>query len=71
MLGVNDFRTEQAYFREKQKLHNRCLHGYGTVCGLMVVALPPPKVCKTEADHEREKRVAVLEARSSSDWTRS
>lgn len=62
MLGVNDFRTEQTYFREKQKLHNRCLHGYGTVCGLMVAALPPPKVCKTEADHERENRIAVLEA---------
>ena len=31
MLGVDDFRGEQSYFRDKHKLHNRCLHGYGTV----------------------------------------
>jgi hypothetical protein len=37
MLGANDFKAEQDYFREKIKLHNRCLHGYGTVCGLLVV----------------------------------
>lgn len=45
MLGVHDLRTEQAYFREKAKLHNRCLHGYGTVCGLMLVAAPAPPSC--------------------------
>jgi hypothetical protein len=37
MLGVSDFCAEQSYFREKSKLHNRCLHGYGTVCGLRVL----------------------------------
>src|SRR5271157_5256351 len=43
MLGVNDFSAEQSYFRDKIKLHNRCLHGYGTVCGLKVcVYVPPP-----------------------------
>ena len=36
MLGAADFRAEQAFFREKLKLHNRCLHGYGVVCGLEV-----------------------------------
>jgi len=36
MLGVRDFQTEQDYFREKIKLHNRCLHGFGVVCGLEV-----------------------------------
>jgi hypothetical protein len=36
MLGVRDFRTEQEFFREKIKLHNRCLHGHGIVCGLVV-----------------------------------
>lgn len=55
MLGVNDFRTEQAFFREKLKLHNRCLHGYGTVCGLMVKAEPPAQECRNEDDEARKK----------------
>ena len=42
MLGVREFRSEQAYFREKLKLHNRYLHGSGVVCGLAVVPCPPP-----------------------------
>ncbi len=42
MLAAQDLQTEQDYFREKLKLHNRCLHGYGTVCGLKVVAIKPP-----------------------------
>jgi hypothetical protein len=44
MLGVREFAGEQAYFREKLKLHNRCLHGYGAVCGLAVtpVGVEPP-----------------------------
>jgi hypothetical protein len=45
VLGPQDFRDEQAYFREKQKLHNRCLHGFGTVCGLEVVPVPLPDPC--------------------------
>ena len=40
MLGVREFQTEQAYFREKLRLHNRCLHGYGVVCGLEVIPVP-------------------------------
>src|SRR5687767_4724570 len=36
LLGVADFQTEQNFFREKLKLHNRCLHGYGVICGLKV-----------------------------------
>src|SRR5437763_9808900 len=44
MLGASDLQTEQDYFRKKLKLLNRCLHGYGTVCGLKVVA------CKSEPD---------------------
>lgn len=40
MLGVREFRSEQAYFREKQKLHNRYLHGSGVVCGLAVTPCP-------------------------------
>jgi len=45
VLGPQDFRDEQSYFREKQKLHNRCLHGFGTVCGLEVLPVPLPDPC--------------------------
>jgi hypothetical protein len=31
---------EQDYFRHKQRLHNRLLHGWGVVCGLMVCPVP-------------------------------
>ena len=41
LLGAADFVAEQRYFREKLKLHNRCFHGYGVVCGLVVVVPPP------------------------------
>jgi hypothetical protein len=37
LLGAQQLRTEQSYFREKMRLHNRCLHGWGAVCGLGVV----------------------------------
>jgi len=36
LLGVREFQSEQSYFYEKHRLHNRYLHGYGTVCGLAV-----------------------------------
>lgn len=48
MLGAADFRSEQAYFREKLKLHNRCLHGYGVVCGLEVTAVVEESCCPPE-----------------------
>ena len=53
MLGAGDFQAEQNYFREKLKLHNRCLHGYGTVCGLMVVPEPRDADCVPVSDKER------------------
>jgi hypothetical protein len=37
LLTADDMRTEQEYFRERQKRHNRLLHGWGVVCGLEVV----------------------------------
>lgn len=37
VLGVNEFRQEQLYFLHKDYLHNRALHGYGTVAGLQVI----------------------------------
>src|SRR5215510_9857569 len=45
MLIANDLQAEQDYFREKLKLHTRCLHGYGTVCGLKVIAVKTEEEC--------------------------
>lgn len=36
VLGVEDFQQEFSYFSDRMKLHNRMLHGYGTVTGLEV-----------------------------------
>lgn len=36
VLGVDEFRQEEHYLLEKDRLHNRNLHGSGTVCGLSV-----------------------------------
>jgi hypothetical protein len=38
LLTADDLRLEQEYFREKQRRHNRFLHGWGVVCGLEVRA---------------------------------
>lgn len=36
VLGVDEFQTEQEYFLQKLRRHNRYLHGWGVVCGLSV-----------------------------------
>jgi hypothetical protein len=36
VLGVDEFEQEQSFFLERGRLHNRALHGYGTVYGLRV-----------------------------------
>lgn len=36
VLGVDEFVDEQCYFLEKEYMHNRALHGCGTVSGLQV-----------------------------------
>ncbi|MBZ5537086.1 MAG: hypothetical protein LAO31_14120 [Acidobacteriia bacterium] len=36
LLTTDDFVTEQDYFLEKHRRHNRHLHGYGVVCGLEI-----------------------------------
>jgi len=43
LLGVREFQSEQAYFFEKHRLHNRYLHGYGVVCGLEVIPCIAPR----------------------------
>jgi len=50
LLGEAEFRREQAYFVEKLKLRNRCLHGWGVACGLHVKpAETPTDPCYPEA----------------------
>ncbi len=48
MLSAKDFRSEQAYFRDKMRLHNRCHHGWGVVCGLHVTPVPVDEPCLPE-----------------------
>jgi hypothetical protein len=42
LLSIDDLRDEQQYHLEKQRWHNRHLHGRGVVCGLRVVPTDPP-----------------------------
>jgi hypothetical protein len=61
LMGVADFRAEQSYFREKLRLTNRCMHGYGVVCGLLVHPADDPRDCapdggSTKAEQDKLKR---------------
>jgi len=50
MLGVREFQSEQHYFHDKQRLHNRFLHGFGVVCGLGVApCMERPDPCAPTA----------------------
>ena len=40
LLTADDLTQDQMYFMDKLRRHNRYLHGWGTVCGLEVVAAP-------------------------------
>jgi hypothetical protein len=65
LLGVADFQAEQSYHREKLRLHNRCLHGYGVVCGLLVCPADDPKPCEPAGIDEArgvQAELAALEA---------
>ncbi len=45
-------RAQQSVY-DKLKLHNRCLHGWGVICGLEVGAVPMPEDCPPEPEpHE-------------------
>jgi hypothetical protein len=44
LLTADDLTADQEYFREKLRRHNRYLHGWGTVCGLEVVAAPTGEI---------------------------
>jgi hypothetical protein len=55
MLAACDFQREQAYFVEKLRLRNRCLHGYGVACGLLVSAVPPADSCGSARDPQQPR----------------
>jgi hypothetical protein len=63
MLSAADFRSEQSYLREKLKLHNRCLHGYGVICGLEVTPVHEESCCpptdKEEIDNAKKELAKV------------
>ncbi len=40
VLGVDEFQQEQTYFIARDRLHQRALHGYGTVHGLRIATRP-------------------------------
>lgn len=43
-LGASDLAAEQAWRRQRFRRHDRCLHGWGIVCGLLVApALEPTR----------------------------
>ena len=58
MLSAGDFQGEQQYFVEKLRLRNRCLHGYGVACGLLVSPVPSADPCSTVSD-SRQPRVTL------------
>ena len=40
LITADDLTLEQEYFRNKLRLHNRLLHGWGVVCGAQVYPVP-------------------------------
>jgi hypothetical protein len=55
LIGARDFRTEQDYFRARLRHANRCLHGYGVLCGLELQPVPEPPDCPPKDEERREK----------------
>ena len=48
LLTPAEFLQEQYYFLERNRLHHRLLHGYGTVCGLNVSVQDNDKISVSE-----------------------
>jgi hypothetical protein len=60
LLGVADFQAEQDFHRDKARLHNRCLHGYGVICGLLVRPAETELRCEPEGTEEaRQLRIKL------------
>ena len=56
LLTDGDLNTDQRYYIEKNKIHNRYLHGWGVVCGLKVLCHPK---CGTKGNVLIEKGYAL------------
>ena len=50
LISERDLKAEQTYFRERLRHMNRCLHGFGIICGLGVSAVDAPRDCLDEND---------------------
>jgi Skp family chaperone for outer membrane proteins len=55
LISERDLLTDQAYFRGKLRHANRCLHGYGVICGMVATAVEPPEECRPDDSDKRKK----------------
>lgn len=55
LISDRDLRTEQDYFRARLRHANRCLHGYGVLCGLELEARSEPEECRPKDEEGREE----------------
>ncbi len=62
LISERDLRTDQAYFRERLRHMNRCLHGYGVICGLDVTGEGSGPDCIDQPDPAAEDLKAKLAA---------
>ena len=65
MLTAESFQLEQQYFIEKQKRHNRALHGFGIVSGLKVSVESGQVVVEPGLDLDCEGNELVITAAQS------
>jgi hypothetical protein len=66
LIGDRDLRTDQEYFRARLRHANRCLHGYGVLCGLEVQPVPDDKDCPPKGDERSERlreKIAEIDSR--------
>lgn len=56
LLGAEDFEQEQHYLLEKARRHNRLLHGWGIVCGLLVRPGPAESEVTVEPGYALDPR---------------
>ena len=61
-LSHQDLRLEQSYLRGKLRFRNRCLHGWGVICGLLAEPADPAKwACLPEDGPDPEELVRKAE----------
>ena len=66
LISERDLKTEQTYFRERLRHMNRCLHGYGIVCGLGVAPSGVPVDCLDVPDpvaDDQQRKLTEIEKR--------